>query len=186
VANSLVSSHVIPCHPCTVSKQNSRFCSMKYVQLHPVPSHVILGHFLSKMVLQWSESSVMLCHPMSSLGNHILNFKFFCRAHGPVSSYVIPYWLRMLKVWQPISFRKWCCSKVSLVLSCVIPCHPWAFPIKNCVFLQGNESSVILWHPMSSLENHILYFMFFAGHMVRCHPVSPHIYLEAISMQMAC
>jgi hypothetical protein len=121
---------VIPCHPCAISKQNWWFCSMKYVYCHPVSSHVILGHFLSKMV-------------------------YFC-------------------------------SEVSLVSSCVIPCHPWAFPIQNGVFLHWSESSVILCHPMSSLGNHIPNFMFFAGHMVKCHPMSSHIDLQAISMKNAC
>jgi hypothetical protein len=90
------------CHPmssCAISKPNRRFCSMKYVNSHPVSSHVILGHFLSKMVYfcsegslvsscvipchhvipvqyqskiegfaAWNMSSVILCHPMLSLG----------------------------------------------------------------------------------------------------------------------
>jgi hypothetical protein len=126
----MVSSQVIPCHPCALSKQKRRCCSMKYFYCHPVSSHVIVGHFLSKMV-------------------------YFC-------------------------------CKMNLVSSCVIPCHPWAFPFKNGVFLQWSKSCVILCHPMSSLGNHILTFMFFAGHMVKCHPVSSHIDLEAISMQNAC
>jgi hypothetical protein len=176
-------STLILCHPC-----------------HPWAFPIQNGVFL-----QWTESSVILCHPMSSLGNHILTFMFFAghmvKCH-PVSSHIDLEAISMKNAClrcgkQPAVIpchpcaiskqnRRYCSIKnLSSVILCH-PCHPWAFPIQNVVFLQWTESSVILCHPMSSLGNHILTFMFFAGHMVKCHPVSSHIDLEAISLQNAC
>jgi hypothetical protein len=164
-------------------------CKMKMsgvITCHCLSSHGILWRFWSKLVkfYEWNKYRVILCHPSSFFGNIKAKQMVICMWHGQVLSWVIPchQWSKKFKSTLDLAWNR---SKAILrhPVSSLGKCF-----CQSAGFLQHkwSESSVILCHPMSSLGNHILNFMFFAAHIVQCHPVSSHIDLEAISMRNSC